>query len=97
MTRCRCWNPITHKPKHMRLRKDGYKRCNKCGTEVPGLALRAKWGRERMEREDWANLPTASEPIAVPVASDLPRRLPVTWKSEQDARFRSLQNGGAND
>ncbi|BEV44384.1 hypothetical protein [Afipia carboxidovorans] len=82
MTRCRCWNPITRKPKHMRLRKDGYKRCNKCGTEVPGLGLRAKWGRERMAREGWAELPMISQPPAQ-AAPAVSRRLRVTWKSTE--------------
>ena len=85
MTRCRCWNPKAHKPKHMRLRSDGWKRCYKCGTERPGLALVAQWGRERMERENWANLSPATEPTPVSIRKSLPRRLPVTWRSKEDA------------
>jgi hypothetical protein len=81
MTRCRCWNAKTHKPKHMRLRSDGWKRCNKCGMERPGLALIAQWGRERMEREGWANLPSQAVPAPTTPNDPLPRRLPVKWKS----------------
>ena len=51
MSRCRCWNPRTHKPKKMRLRSDGWKRCYRCGSAVPGEALRNKWFQEKRERD----------------------------------------------
>ena len=82
MARCRCWNPIKNKPKHMRLRSDGWKRCYRCGVEVMGLTLRAKLGRERMQREGWALLPSSSALPADPHHS--PKRLPVVWSSSND-------------
>lgn len=85
MSRCKCSNPKTFKRKKMRLRPDGWKRCYRCGVEVMGLTLRAKLGRERMEREGWSELSSSVPLVASPVCEPIPRRLPVTWRSVEVA------------
>lgn len=77
--RCRCWNPKTLKPKKMRLRSDGWKRCYRCGVEVMGLTLRAKLGLEQMARDGLINSAPSCEPT---ISITRSRRLPVAWRSE---------------
>ena len=50
MSRCRCSDLKTFKRKKMRLRSDGWKRCYRCGVEVPGEALRNQWCQEKREQ-----------------------------------------------
>lgn len=84
MTRCKCWDEKTHKPKKMRLRRDGWKRCFKCGVERPGLAIIAQRGRERMQREGWALLPALAPVNSLPETASAPHRLAVVWSSLND-------------
>jgi NADH pyrophosphatase NudC (nudix superfamily) len=58
--------------KKMRLKKDGWKRCGKCGTQAMGLALRVQMMGEPCE--------IVQGPAIRPSAIIL--RLPVKWRAE---------------